>query len=233
MNGGISFSHVAKQYGGSPALDDVSFTAHRGQVTGLVGPNGAGKTTAMRILLGLARPDQGQATVDGVTPRSLPPGVLGASLGPAAHPGRSGRSHMQIAAAGSGFDDGAVEETLRLVGLEGVAGRRIKGYSLGMRQRLSLAGALLGHPQILVLDEPANGLDPDGIEWLRHCLRTVAGAGGAVLVSSHLLLELAQMADAVVMLDRRVLWSGTVAEADRAGGLQQVYQSVRDRMVLR
>jgi len=231
MNGGISFSHVTKRYGERLVLDDVSFEVPLGQVVGLVGPNGAGKTSALRALLGLSQVDSGTISIGAAQGKPLRPGYVGASLGPAAHPGRTGRAHLRITAAAIGARDDAIDVALRAVGLDTAGGVRVKHYSLGMSQRLALAGALLGQPELLVLDEPANGLDPDGIEWLHRHIRSVADGGGGALISSHLLVELAQMADAVVMLDRRVLWSGSVLEAEHAGGLQHVYRTVRQSEV--
>jgi ABC-2 type transport system ATP-binding protein len=172
-------------------------------VLGFLGPNGAGKTTTLRMLLGLTLPTSGNAVVDSVPYRLLsdPIRVVGAVLeGPQFHPGRTGRNHLRVLATAAGLPRDRADEVLRLVELEGAGDKRVKAYSLGMRQRLSLAGALLGDPRALVLDEPANGLDPQGIRWLRDFLRAQAGAGRTVLVSSHVLAEMAQTVDEVVVI---------------------------------
>jgi ABC-2 type transport system ATP-binding protein len=172
-------------------------------VVGLLGPNGAGKTTALRMLLGLVAPSAGAATIDGRPYRALeaPARHVGAVLEATSfHPGRRARDHLRVLAAGAGIADTRVDDALAAVGLTSAARRRVGGYSLGMRQRLGLAGALLGDPDILVLDEPTNGLDPEGIRWLRHFVRGYAAAGRTVLVSSHLLAEVAQTVDDVIVL---------------------------------
>ena len=199
----IEVSGVSKRFGSTLAVDDLSFTVERGHITAFLGPNGAGKTTTLRILLGLVNPTGGTATIDGKAYVALedPVGTVGAVLdGGMFHPGRSGRNHLRGLARASGVAEARVDELLELVGLTGAADRRAGGYSLGMRQRLGLATALLGDPRVLVLDEPANGLDPQGIRWLRDFLRTLAGEGRAVLVSSHVLAEVAQTADEVVVI---------------------------------
>ncbi|HYN91857.1 MAG TPA: ATP-binding cassette domain-containing protein [Thermoleophilaceae bacterium] len=194
---------LTKRFGTTVAVDGLSFKATPGRVLGFLGPNGAGKTTTLRTLLGLTLPTSGSATVEGRSYRELqdPVTVVGAVLeGPQFHPGRSGRNHLRVMAAAAGLPAGRVDEMLRLVELDGAGARRVKGYSLGMRQRLSLAGALLGDPRALVLDEPANGLDPQGIRWLRDFLRREAGEGRTVLISSHVLAEVAQTVDEVVVV---------------------------------
>jgi ABC-2 type transport system ATP-binding protein len=194
---------VTKRYGERTVLDDVSFTVPQGSITGFLGRNGAGKTTTMRILLGLAEPDAGTATILGRPYAALPhPGrQVGALLETASfHPGRSGADHLKLTALQAGLDTGRVPEVLELVGLEEHGRRRVGGYSLGMRQRLGLAAALLGDPQVLLLDEPANGLDPAGVRWLRDFLRQMADAGRTVLLSSHVLAEVALSVDRVVVL---------------------------------
>jgi ABC-2 type transport system ATP-binding protein len=225
-DGGVVVAGVRKSFGDVVALDDVSFTAPAGAVTGLVGRNGAGKTTLLRIVVGVARADRGRVLLAGSTPARTRPGTVGASLGAAAHPGRRGRAHLRAVAAAIGAPDSDVVDRLAEVGLDGAADRVVRRWSLGMRQRLALATALLGHPSFLVLDEPTNGLDPDGVAWLRVRLRAFADAGGTVLVSSHLLLELAQIADHLVLLDHRVLWQGPASEAQRHGGIEALYQTV-------
>ena len=194
---------LSKRYGRTIAVDDLSFSVDAGQVTGFLGPNGAGKTTTMRALLGLLEPSAGEALVEGRPPAAMtdPLSTIGAALEATAfHPGRSGRNHLRTLAAAAGIDRSRVEEVLEMVELTGAANRRVKGYSLGMRQRLALAAALLGKPRILILDEPANGLDPQGMRWLRDLLREQAAAGSTVLVSSHLLSEVAQTADELIVI---------------------------------
>ena len=194
---------LTKRFGQNVAVDGLSFKATPGRVLGFLGANGAGKTTTLRTLLGLTLPSSGTATVDGRPYRELddPIGTVGAVLeGPQFHPGRTGRNHLRVIAMAAGRPRDRVEEVLRLVELEGAGDKRVKTYSLGMRQRLSLAGALLGDPRALVLDEPANGLDPQGIRWLRDFLRAQVTDGRTVLVSSHVLAEMAQTVDEVVVI---------------------------------
>jgi len=194
---------LTKRFGANVAVDGLSFKATPGRVLGFLGPNGAGKTTTLRMLLGLTLPTAGIATVEEHPYRELedPIGTVGAVLeGPQFHPGRTGRNHLRVIATASGRPRSRVEEVLRLVELDGAGDKRVKTYSLGMRQRLSLAGALLGDPRGLVLDEPANGLDPQGIRWLRDFLRAQAAGGRTVLVSSHVLAEMAQTVDEVVVI---------------------------------
>jgi ABC-2 type transport system ATP-binding protein len=200
----IEVRGVTKRFRGEDAVDGVSFTAPAGQVTGFLGPNGAGKTTTIRMLLGLARPDAGEVRIDGRSYAELrtPRREVGAVLDSIGfHPGRTGRNHLRILARAAGIDDGRVDQVLELVDLTPAATRKVGGYSLGMRQRLALAGALLGDPPVLILDEPANGLDPAGMAWLRGLIATWADQGRTVLVSSHVLAEVAQVADRVVIID--------------------------------
>jgi ABC-2 type transport system ATP-binding protein len=212
----IQVEAVSKRYGKTVAVDGLSFVAERGRVTGFLGPNGAGKTTTLRILLGLVRPQAGTATIDGRPYARLeePSRTVGAVLETTSfHPGRTGRNHLRVLAAAAGLHGARIEEVLALVDLRDAASRRVGGYSLGMRQRLGLAAALLGEPRVLVLDEPANGLDPQGIRWLRTLLRAQADQGLTVLVSSHVLAELAQLADDAVIIHRgRFVAQGSVAE---------------------
>ena len=199
----IEVAGLTKHFGPVKAVDDLSFTVDEGRVTGFLGPNGAGKTTTLRMVLGLVNPTSGAATVHGQPFTSLqdPVHTVGAVLdGGMLHPGRSGRNHLRTLARASGIGDQRVDELMQLVALSDAANRRAGGYSLGMRQRLGLAAALLGDPKVLVLDEPANGLDPQGIRWLRDFLRRLANEGRAVLVSSHVLAEVAQTADDVVVI---------------------------------
>jgi ABC-2 type transport system ATP-binding protein len=201
----VTVSSLTKRYGDVLAVDDLTFSLAAGTVTGFLGPNGAGKTTTLRLLLGLAAPDSGEALVFGRRFRELehPARAVGAVLeSNDFHPGRSGRDHLRALALAAEIPPRRIDEVLRLVELDAVAHRRVKTYSLGMRQRLGLAGALLGDPELLVLDEPANGLDPAGVHWLRTFLRRFAEQGRTVLVSSHMLAEAAQTVDQVVIIDR-------------------------------
>jgi ABC-2 type transport system ATP-binding protein len=196
---------LTKRFGSTVAVDDLSFSIARGRITGFLGPNGAGKTTTLRALLGLVRPTSGEARVDGSRYAELrdPLGTVGAVLeAQSFHPGRSGRNHLRVLATAAGLPAARVDQVLAEVELTAAARRRTGTYSLGMRQRLSVAGALLGRPGLLVLDEPANGLDPEGIRWLRDFLRSFAAGGGSVLISSHVLAEVAQTADEVVIIHR-------------------------------
>jgi ABC-2 type transport system ATP-binding protein len=212
---------LSKRFGNVIAVDGLSFEAVPGRVTGFVGPNGAGKSTTLRMLLGLVEPDDGHATILGLPYASLddPITVAGAVLEVQSfHPLRSGRNHLRVLAAAAEVDDARVDEALEIVGMTAAARRKAGSYSLGMRQRLGLAAALLGDPSVLILDEPANGLDPHGIRWLRETLRDLAADGKAVLVSSHQLDEVARMADDVIVIDRgRVLRHGTLDELTGAG----------------
>jgi ABC-2 type transport system ATP-binding protein len=199
----LEVQNLTKRFGKTVAVDDLSFSVEAGRVTGFLGPNGAGKTTTMRALLGLVRPSEGEALVEGQRPVAMkePLRTVGAALEATAfHPSRSGRNHLRVLAASAGIPRTRVEEVLEMVELSGAANRRVKGYSLGMRQRLALAAALLGEPRILILDEPANGLDPQGMRWLRDLLREQAASGRTVLVSSHLLSEVAQTAEQLVVI---------------------------------
>jgi ABC-2 type transport system ATP-binding protein len=212
----LQVTDLTKRFGTKLAVDGLSFTATPGRVLGFLGPNGAGKTTTLRAMLGLTLPTAGSATVDGHPYRELedPTGVVGAVLeGPQFHPGRTGRNHLRVLAAAAGAPRERVDELLRLVELDGAGDKRVKGYSLGMRQRLSLAGALLGDPRALVLDEPANGLVPQGIRWLRDFLRGQASDGPTVLISSHVLAEVAQTVDEVVVISQgRLVAQGSLDE---------------------
>ena len=212
---------LTKRYQSVTAVDDLSFAVREGAVTGFLGPNGAGKTTTLRMVLGLARPTEGTATIQGRRYVELdePARTVGANLEVAgAHPGRSGRNHLWALAAMAGLPSSRVDEVLRLVELEDAADRRAGKYSLGMRQRLGLAATLLGDPRVLVLDEPANGLDPQGIRWLRDFLRAMAAEGRTVLVSSHVLAEVAQTVDDVVVIHRgRLVQQGPVQSLTAAG----------------
>jgi ABC-2 type transport system ATP-binding protein len=217
----LVIDHVTKTYDGTVAVQDLSFTVEPGRVTGFLGPNGAGKSTTMKVLLDLATADRGTATIGGTRYRDLatPARTVGVILEPDAfHPGRSGRNHLRTMAMAAGIDAARVDEVLGLVGLADTADRRVGGYSMGMRQRLGLAAALLGDPEVLVLDEPANGLDPQGMRWLRDLLRWRADHGNTVLVSSHLLAEMEQLADEVVVIHRgRLVTTGAMADLRQVG----------------
>jgi ABC-2 type transport system ATP-binding protein len=199
---------LTKRFRSTTAVDGLTFAIAPGRITGFLGPNGAGKTTTLRMLLGLVRATAGDALVEGVPYRRLrdPARSVGAVLEASSyHPARSGRNHLRVLASAAGIPQARIDETLRQVELEGAAGRDVGTYSLGMRQRLSVAGALLGEPRLLLLDEPANGLDPEGIRWLRRFLRSFAADGGTVFISSHVLAEIAQLADEVVIIHRAKL----------------------------
>ena len=199
----IEIRGLSRRFGSVQAVRDLTFEVRAGRVTGFIGPNGAGKSTTLRMLLGLVHPDSGEGTFDGRSYEELerPSTHVGAVLEDASfHPGRSGRNHLRVLAAAGDHPESRVDEVLDLVELSGAGRRRAKGYSMGMRQRLAIAAALLGDPEVLILDEPTNGLDPPGIRWVRDLLRAEAGRGRAVLVSSHLLSELALSADDVVVI---------------------------------
>ena len=206
-------------------MNDVSFSLRPGQVTGLLGPNGAGKSTTMRMLVGLDRPTSGSITVLGkpYAEHRNPLSVVGALLdAKGVHPGRSARSHLRALAATHGISDARVNKVLELTGLESVAHKRVGGFSLGMGQRLGIAAALLGDPQVLVLDEPVNGLDPDGVLWVRSFVRAFAAEGRTVLLSSHLMSEMAQTADHVIVLGRgSVIADAPIAELIAGGSGQR------------
>ncbi|MGY1776203.1 ABC transporter ATP-binding protein [Geodermatophilus sp. SYSU D00804] len=216
----IEVRGLTKRYGELTAVEDLTFTAEAGRVLGFLGPNGAGKTTTLRMLMGLVTPTSGRATVDGVAVRDLPEPVrtVGAVLSTGAfHPRRTGRGHLRVLAAMASLPAERVDEVLELVGLTDAADRRASGYSLGMQQRLGLAAALLGDPRVLVLDEPANGLDPDGIRWLRGFLRHLAAEGRTVLVSSHVLAEVESTVDDIVVIrSGRLVAQGPLADLVRA-----------------
>jgi ABC-2 type transport system ATP-binding protein len=208
MSAAIEIRGMSKRFGRVEAVKDLSFEVQAGRVTGFLGPNGAGKSTTLRMLLGLVRPSAGEGTFGGRRYEELPhpSAQVGVVLEEASfHPGRTGRNHLRVLAAAGNHPARRVDEVLASVGLTAAAGRRVKGYSMGMRQRLAIAAALLGDPEVLILDEPANGLDPPGIRWMRDLLRSEAARGRAVLVSSHLLSEVAQAADDVVVIAGGVL----------------------------
>ncbi|MGW5237655.1 ABC transporter ATP-binding protein [Monashia sp. NPDC004114] len=225
----LSFHELTKRYGAVTAVDGFTAVAMPGRVTAFVGPNGAGKTTSLKILLGLAEPTSGTATIGGVAYRDLqyPARVVGAVLDQGFHPNRSARNHLRIAARQAGVDPGRADELLQRFGLGGAARRRVGGYSLGMRQRLALASALVGDPSVLVMDEPLNGLDPDGIREMRRFLRGFADRGGTVLLSSHLLSEVEAVADDLIVISTgRLAAAGQLADLVADSDLESLFQSV-------
>jgi ABC-2 type transport system ATP-binding protein len=218
----IEAEGLTKRYGRTLAVDDLSFSVRPGRVTGFLGPNGAGKSTTMRMILGLDAPDGGRVTVDGVTYKSLkqPLREVGALLDAKwVHPNRSARAHLKWLARSNRLPEGRVDEVLELVGLGGVASRRAGGFSLGMSQRLGIAGTLLGDPKVLLFDEPVNGLDPEGILWIRRFMQELASQGRTVFVSSHLLSEMAVTAEDLVVIGRgKLISQGTTAEFIQQAG---------------
>jgi ABC-2 type transport system ATP-binding protein len=231
----IEVDRLTKRYGGTVAVNDLTFQVTPGKITGFLGPNGAGKTTTLKAILGLVRPTAGTTKVLGKPYRELddPARTVGAVLETSRyHPGRSGRNHLRVLATQAGISPGRVEEVLELVAMKEAAKRRVGGYSMGMRQRLGLAGALLGDPQLLILDEPANGLDPAGIRWLRDLLRSLSEQGRTILVSSHVLAEIEQIADEVVIIHRgRFITQSSTAElAARAAAGVRVRSPDADRL---
>jgi ABC-2 type transport system ATP-binding protein len=218
----IKVEQLSKHYGATTAVHRLSFEVRAGRVTAFLGPNGAGKTTTLRMILGLVRPDGGTASMDG---------AAGAVLEDTGfHPGRSGRNHLRVLAVAGSYPESRVDEVLDEVGLTEAADRRVRGYSLGMRQRLAIAAALLGDPQVLILDEPANGLDPPGIRWIRDLMRAQAARGRTVLVSSHVLAEVVLSADDVVVIADGVLRAaGPVEEVlGTRGELAAVSRALED-----
>ena len=216
MTGVIAMHHLTRSFGSVHAVADVSATVAPGRVTAFLGPNGAGKTTTLRMLLGLVHSTSGTATINGqrYVDLAAPQSTVGAALEATNfHPGRSGRDHLRVLADTAGVDTRRVDEMLELVGIPAAARRRAGGYSMGMRQRLGLAAAMLGDPQVLLLDEPANGLDPEGIRWLRGFLRHLSGEGKTILVSSHMLQEVEQTVDDVVIIaNGRLIKQGPIQE---------------------
>lgn len=225
----VEVSELSKRFGAVQAVQGLSFAAEPGRVTGFLGPNGSGKTTTLSMVLGLARPDHGTATIGGAPYAALerPALTVGSSLSADFHPAHTGRAHLDIVRRAIGVPRRAVDEKLELVGLADAADRKTGGYSLGMRQRLALAAALLGDPGVVLLDEPINGLDPEGIRWIRLLLRHLAGEGKTVLLSSHLLSEVQQTVDDVVVIRRGELaFTGTLAELQRGTGERTVLVGV-------
>src|SRR5215470_11431789 len=236
VSGRIEVHELIKRFGPVLAVDRLSFTVEPGRVTGFLGPNGAGKTTTLRVLLGLVTPTAGSATIGGRRYQDLPSPQrqVGALLEASSfHPGRTGRDHLRVLAETAGVAASRVDEVLNIVGLTAHARRRAGGFSMGMRQRLGLAAALLGDPRVLVLDEPANGLDPEGIRWMRGFLRTLAGEGRTILIASHVLSEVEQTVDDVVIIARRrLVRASSLAElAATAGRTVHVVSPNRDALL--
>ncbi|HIW95461.1 MAG TPA: ABC transporter ATP-binding protein [Candidatus Corynebacterium gallistercoris] len=226
----ITVDNLGKRYAGKQAITNLSFTVPDGQVTGFLGPNGAGKSTTMRCMLGLDKPTTGQALVDGAEFAGLRDKAshVGALLEASwFNPSRSGRSHLQVLARGAGIRDSRVEECLEAVGLGEAGDKKVGGYSLGMKQRLGLAGALLGDPKHLILDEPVNGLDPEGVLWMRKKIRGLAAEGRSVLVSSHLLSEMQQTADRLVVIGKGQLIGEYTMEEFLAGGTSVIVETAQ------
>lgn len=223
----ISFDSLVKQYGKQAAVNNLSATVESGRITGFLGPNGAGKSTALRCLVGLAKPNQGSAKILGKSYQELshPLKQVGAVLDNRGfHPALSGKRNLQVVAAAAGISDDRVDQVLELVELTDAAKKKMKNYSLGMKQRLSLAGALLGSPEILILDEPANGLDPAGIAWLRKFLRSLAEQGKTVLVSSHQLAEMQNTVDDVIIINHgKLIASGPIRDVIGDGTLEEAF----------
>jgi ABC-2 type transport system ATP-binding protein len=231
----IEVTSLTKRYGKTVAVDDLTFAVEEGRITGFLGPNGAGKTTTLRVLLGLVEPTTGAATIMGRAYRALdePAVQVGAVLEATGfHPTRSGRNHLRVLAAATGVPTSRVDDVLALVKLEHWGRRKVKTYSLGMKQRLSLACALLGDPDVLILDEPANGLDPEGIRWLRDLLRSLSAQGRTILISSHVLAEIAQTVDDVAIIQKgRLVAHGTLEELTaRGAGVVRVRTPTAERL---
>ncbi|TML27370.1 MAG: ABC transporter ATP-binding protein [Actinobacteria bacterium] len=227
-DGQIVVSDLTKHYKRVKAVDHLSFTVEPGRVTGFLGPNGAGKTTTLRMLLNLVTPTAGTATIGGHRYADLPDPIrhVGAVLeASSAHKGRTGRNHLRVICAAAGLPDRRADEVLEIVGLTPAAKRKFKGYSLGMRQRLGIAAALLGDPRVLILDEPANGLDPEGIRWMRDLLKGLAAQGRTILVSSHLLSEMELLADDLVII--------AAGQLVRQGTVSQIVDSMANQGIVR
>ena len=222
--GVIEVRELTKRYGGTTAVDSLSFAVRPGVVTGFLGPNGAGKSTTMRMILGLDRPTSGSALVNGkpYVQAAAPMREVGALLDASdVHGGRKARAHLKALAASNGLPASRADEVLELAGIQSAAGRRIKGFSLGMRQRLGIAAAMLGDPQVLLFDEPVNGLDPEGIQWIRSFMRRLASEGRTVLVSSHLMSEMAQTADHLVVIGQGKLLADKPTQEFVAGSSER------------
>lgn len=229
----LEVSQLTRQYGDKTAVDNISFTVPDGKVTGFLGPNGAGKSTTMRMLMGLEHPTSGSALIDGQKYASLksPLSTVGALLdAKAMHPGRSGLQHLRSLALTHGFPKKRVDEVIEMTGLSAVAKKKVKGFSLGMGQRMGIAGALLGDPQNVILDEPVNGLDPEGVIWVRNLARHLASEGKTVLISSHLMSEMAQTADNLVVIGRgRILANSSMKDYLKLANDQRVLVRTNQR----
>ena len=227
MNVAISFTGLVKTYGGQNAVDDLSASVNQGRITGFLGPNGAGKSTALRCLVGLAAPSSGSAQILGVPYRELenPLSKVGTVLDSRGfHPALTGRQNLRVVAAAASIPDARVDEVLEMVELSEAANKKMKKYSLGMKQRLALAGAILGDPEILILDEPANGLDPAGIAWLRKFLRMLAEGGRTILVSSHQLAEMQHTVDDVLIINKgKLIAAGTKEQVMGPDSLEDAF----------
>jgi ABC-2 type transport system ATP-binding protein len=227
MNAAISFTGLVKTYGGQNAVDDLSASVNQGRITGFLGPNGAGKSTALRCLVGLAAPSSGSAQILGVPYRELenPLSKVGTVLDSRGfHPALTGRQNLRVVAAAASIPDARVDEVLEMVELSEAANKKMKKYSLGMKQRLALAGAILGDPEILILDEPANGLDPAGIAWLRKFLRMLAEGGRTILVSSHQLAEMQHTVDDVLIINKgKLIAAGTKEQVMGPDSLEDAF----------
>ena len=231
----FTVENLSKRYGRTTAVSDLSFTVPDGAVTGFLGPNGSGKSTTMRCMLGLDRADAGRVLVDGrpFSAHAGPAHAVGAMLDSGwYHPGRTARGHLKVTAASAGIPSARVDEVLDVVGLTPVASRRVGGFSLGMKQRLGLAAALLGDPHNLLLDEPVNGLDPEGVHWMRQVMRRAADEGKAVLVSSHLLSEMQMVADRLVVIGRGTLIGEYSMDEFLAQGLRTIHVRTDDDHLL-
>ncbi|MCI7306370.1 MAG: ABC transporter ATP-binding protein [Trueperella sp.] len=233
----ITVENLTKDYGKKRAIDNLSFSVRPGAVTGFLGPNGSGKSTTMRCIVGLDRPTSGRVLIGGTEYRNLasPLTAVGALLdGKAFHPGRTARQHLRVVAKTHGFPQERVDEVIGFTGLESVAGKKIKGFSLGMGQRLGIATALLGDPAVLILDEPVNGLDPDGVRWVRSTMRALAAEGRSVLVSSHLMSEMALTADDLVIIGRgHLIDSGPISKFTESNHGMRVRVSGPDMATMR
>jgi len=227
MNAVISFTGLVKTYGGQNAVDDLSASVNQGRITGFLGPNGAGKSTALRCLVGLAAPSSGSAQILGVPYRELenPLSKVGTVLDSRGfHPALTGRQNLRVVAAAASIPEVRVDEVLEMVELSEAANKKMKKYSLGMKQRLALAGAILGDPEILILDEPANGLDPAGIAWLRKFLRMLAEGGRTILVSSHQLAEMQHTVDDVLIINKgKLIAAGTKEQVMGPDSLEDAF----------
>ncbi|MEY4990088.1 MAG: hypothetical protein RIS08_314 [Actinomycetota bacterium] len=227
MTVAIQFDHLIKQYGKQQAVAGLTASVQMGRITGFLGPNGAGKSTTLRCLVGLSDPTSGTATILGAPYKELenPLSRVGTVLDSRGfHPALTGKRNLKVVAAAAGIADSRVDEVLELVELSDAAGKRMKNYSLGMKQRLALAGAILGNPEILILDEPANGLDPAGIAWLRKFLRSMAEQGKTILVSSHQLAEMQNTVDDVLIINKgRLIAQGTMADVRGEGTLEEAF----------